>query len=123
MPDIVRILKENQTLKHVRLGYFSVRVFSVRVDKKSLKAIVTALQGNETLQTLKLFHNYTKEKVDSIMKKKMATFKVAVEHSVPIESREEMSAILNKMDSRAVYMESSAQLNAILHDYSNHFYL
>ncbi len=41
VPDIVRILKENQTLKHVRLGYFRVHV-----DKKSLKAIVTALQGN-----------------------------------------------------------------------------
>ncbi len=67
VPDIVKILKENQTLKHVRLGYFKVHV-----DKKSLKAIVTALQGNETLQTLKLFHDYTEdeeeEDVDSIMK-------------------------------------------------------
>ncbi len=48
--DVVRILKHSKSLKHLRLSYFMIPD-----DTDQLKVIVTALKGNCTLQTLKLY--------------------------------------------------------------------
>ncbi len=47
--DVIRILNQSQKLKHLHLGHFNL--FD---DINKLQAIATALEGNSTLQTLKL---------------------------------------------------------------------